>query len=244
MIDKVTEYAKSVVEGKVIAGTPHIQACQRHLRDLERQNTVNFPYHWDIKKANRIIEYAETLTIAEGEEPVQVKLKGFQAFDLGCRFGWLNQKNKRRFRRSYISKARQNGKSFENGIIGTYIGGFGGYNYGKLFTVATKKRQAKIAWEEMEKFIKADEDLNEKFKIYEYKSLIRALETQCTIEALSREGGLDDGFRGIFISVDEIHQHKDNKIYKALYNGTRALDETLVSMITTRGDKLNSFCYF
>ena len=27
-----------------------------------------------------------------------------------------------------------------------------------------------------------------------------------------------------------------------MYNGTRALDETLVSMITTRGDNLNSFC--
>ncbi len=243
MIDRVTEYARAVVAGKVIAGTPHIQACQRHLRDLERQNTEEFPYHWDIKRANRILEYAEMLTIAEGEEPIQVKLRGFQDFDLGCRFGWLNQKNKRRFRRSYISKARQNGKSFENGIIGTYVAGFGGYNYGKLFTVATKKRQAKIAWEEMAKFIQADEDLSEKFKVYDYKSLIRALETQCTIEALSREGGLDDGFRGIFISVDEIHQHKDNKIYKALYNGTRALDETLVSMITTRGDKLNSFCY-
>jgi phage terminase large subunit-like protein len=76
----------------------------------------------------------------------------------------------------------------------------------------------------------------------DYKSVIEALETYCTIEALSREGGLEDGFRAIFASVDEIHQHKDNKIYKALYNGTRALDETLVSMITTRGDKLNSFC--
>jgi phage terminase large subunit-like protein len=53
---------------------------------------------------------------------------------------------------------------------------------------------------------------------------------------------LDDGFRSIYASVDEIHQHKDNKIYKALYNGTRSLDETLVSMITTRGDNLNSFC--
>ncbi len=41
----------------------------------------------------------------------------------------------------------------------------------------------------------------------------------------------------------EIHQHKDNKIYKALYNGTRSLPETLVSMITTRGFDLNSFCY-
>ena len=90
------------------------------------------------------------------------------------------------------------------------------------------------------KFITIDPDLNEYFSIKDYKSVIEALETYCTIEALSKEAGLDDGFRSIYSSIDEIHQHKDNKIYKALYNGTRALPETLVSMITTRGDKLKS----
>ena len=94
----------------------------------------------------------------------------------------------------------------------------------------------------MSKFITIDPDLSTYFDVKDYKSVIEAVTTHCTIEALSREGGLEDGFRAIYASVDEIHQHKDNKIYKALYNGTRALDETLVSMITTRGDKLNSFC--
>lgn len=241
--DRATEHANKVVSGKIVAGTLHKLACQRHLNDLKKQNTEEFPYYYDPEKANRIISYAETLTIAEGEEPKPVKLIEEQVFDLGVTFGWYKTKNnKRRFRRRYKSVARQNGKTFENGIMGTYIGGFSGYNYGKLFTVATKKRQSRLAWEEMAKFINIDEDLNEKFLVQNYKSLITALDTNCTIEALSREAGLDDGFRSIFSSIDEIHQHKDNKIYKAIYNGTRALPETLVSMITTRGDKLNSFC--
>lgn len=241
--DRVTEYAHKVVAGKVVAGELHILACKRHLNDLKRQRTEEFPYYYDPAKAMEVIEYAETLTIAEGSEPRSVVLIDSQAFDIGCTFGWLKVSNdKRRFRRRYKSMARQNGKTFENGILGTFIGGFGGYNYGKLFTAATKKRQARLAWEEMSKFITVDPDLNEFFEVKDYKSLIEAVNTHCTIEALSREGGLEDGFRAIFASVDEIHQHKDNKIYKALYNGTRALDETLVSMITTRGDKLNSFC--
>lgn len=241
--DRVTEYAHKVASGKVVAGELHVLACKRHLNDLKRQRTDDFPYYYDPVKAMEIIEYAETLTIAEGSAPKPVKLIDSQAFDLGCTFGWFKvSNNKRRFRRRYKSMARQNGKTFENGIMGTYIAGFGGYNYGKLFTAATKKRQSRLAWEEMSKFITVDPDLNEYFKVMDYKSTIEALETHCTIEALSREGGLEDGFRAIYASVDEIHQHKDNKIYKALYNGTRALDETLVSMITTRGDKLNSFC--
>lgn len=241
--DRVTEYACKVASGKVAAGELHVLACKRHLNDLKRQRTDDFPYYYDPAKAMEIIDYAETLTIAEGSEPRPVKLIDSQAFDLGCTFGWFKvSNNKRRFRRRYKSMARQNGKTFENGIMGTYIAGFGGYNYGKLFTAATKKRQSRLAWEEMSKFITVDPDLNEYFEVKDYKSVIEALATHCTIEALSREGGLEDGFRAIYASVDEIHQHKDNKIYKALYNGTRALDETLVSMITTRGDKLNSFC--
>lgn len=241
--DRVTEYAHRVVSGKVVAGELHILACKRHLNDLKRQKSEDFPYYYDPNKALEIIDYAETLTIAEGDAPKPVKLLDSQAFDLGCTFGWFKtSNNKRRFRRRYKSVARQNGKTFENGIMGTYIAGFGGYYYGKLFTVATKKRQARLALEEMSKFITIDPDLGEYFDIKDYKSTIEALGTFCTIEALSREAGLEDGFRSIYASIDEIHQHRDNKIYKALYNGTRALDETLVSMITTRGDNLNSFC--
>lgn len=242
-MDRATEYAEKVAIGDVPCGKLHKLACERHLKDLEKQNTKEFPYVWKPEKSENILNFAEMLTIAEGTKPKSVKLFGSQCFDLGVPMGWVKLDGNRRFRRSYESMARQNGKTFKNGIRGTYFSYATGYQYGKLFTAATKKRQARLAWEEMMKFIKSDKDLSGLFKIQEYKSLITCLLTNCTIEALSKEGGLDDGFRSVYCSVDEIHQHKDNKIYKALYNGTCSLPETLVSMITTRGFDLNSFCY-
>lgn len=243
MTDRATKHAEDVVSGRTVSGELHRLACKRHLRDLERQGTAEFPYIWRPEKSERILSFAETLTISEGAEPKPVRLFDNQCFDLGVPMGWVKPDGNRRFRRSYESKARQNGKTFSNGIRGPYIAACSGYHLGKMFTAATKKRQARLAWEEMAKFIRSDKDLDEYFKIQDYKSLITCLNTGCTIEALSREGGLDDGFRSIFCSVDEIHQHPDNKVYKALYNGTRALPETLVSMITTRGTELNSFCF-
>ncbi len=243
MRDRATAYAERVVSGDVVAGELHVQACRRHLRDLERQGTDEFPYLWVPEKSEEILDFSETLTIVEGDEPRPVRLYGCQTFDLGVPMGWVNRKGYRRFRRKYKSVARQNGKTFENGITATYLAGFGGYRFGKLFTVATKKRQARLAWEDVERFVLADGDLMECFRIQDYKSLITSWETGCTIEALSREGGLDEGFRSIYASIDEIHQHRDNKIYKAIYNGQRSLKEALTSMITTRGDELNSFCY-
>jgi len=249
-VDRVTEYAREVVrtgrypDSGRLCGELHRLACKRHLDDLKKQRTERFPYYWDVDAAERVLEFAETLTIAEGSEPKPLKLLDCQAFDIGATFGWKKTANdKRRFRRRYKSISRQQGKTMENGILGGYIAGFSGYKHGKLFTVATKKRQARLAWEETAKFIKIDPDLAELFDIKDYKSLILAKDTECTIEALSKEAGLDDGFRSIFASIDELHQHRDNGIYKAIYNGTRSLPETLVSMITTRGKKLNSFCY-
>ena len=189
--DRVTAYAAEVVRtgrypdtGK-LCGRFHILACKRHLNDLKRERTEAFPYYWDPDAAQRIIDFAETLTLAEGDAPRPLQLMGCQAFDLGATMGWMKVANgKRRFRRRYKSISRQQGKTMENGVIGGYVAGFSGYRHGKLFTVATKKRQARLAWEETAKFIKIDPDLSELFEVKDYKSMILALETECTIEAL------------------------------------------------------------
>ncbi len=236
--DPVTEYAERVCAGEVEGvGELHRMACARHLADLSRSDVV-----WDPSASNRVLDYASRLTVAEGAQPKPLRLLDCQRFDLGATFGWKRPDGNRRFRRRYKSVARQQGKTMENGIMATYIAGFSGYRLGKLFCVATKKRQSRLVWEDASRFIGADPDLAEWFDVKDYKNLITAKETGCTIEALSKEGGLDDGFRSIFSSIDEIHQHRDNRIYKAIYNGTRSLPETLVSMITTRGFDLNSFC--
>ena len=241
MSDRVTEYAKSVAAGKVVAGKLHRLACKRHLDDLDKQGTPEFPYVWDAEAATEVIDFAETLTVIEGFRPVPLKLLDGQAFDLGCTFGWKRLDGYRRFRRRYKSVARQQGKTMENGLMAAFIAAFAGYRFGSLFTVATVKKQAKLVWNEIAKFIKGDDDLSEWFDVKEYKSLILAKNTDCTIEALSRDEGILDGMRSIFSSVDELHQMKNDEIYNALYNGQRSLPESLISSITTRGANLHCF---
>lgn len=247
-MDRVTDYAQRVAGGEGVHGELHRLACARHISDLKRQGSDDFPYWWDQEASDRAIRYFETLQVIEGFGKRRVKLRDDQAFDIGCTFGWMKpgdavRQAYRRFRVRYKSVSRQQGKSFENGGMGTYVAGFSGYEYGKIFCAATKKRQSRIVWEEMQKFIEADPRLLKRFTIKDYKNLIIADKTHCTIEALSKEAGLDDGFRPIFASLDELHQMRDNSVYKALENGTRDLDETLISMITTRGFDIDSFAY-
>ncbi|CEN31026.1 putative phage terminase [[Clostridium] sordellii] len=243
-LDRVTQYAVDVVEGKIIAGRPAILACKRHLEDLEKSKLDSYKYEFDIEKANDILDFAETLIIAEGEEEIPVNLEEFQVFILGCLNGWVTKDTSyRRFRTSYVQLGRQNGKSFLNGILGTYYGAFSGYKYGQLYCTATKSDQAKIVLNEMIKFINSDEDLSEFFKVKEHDNTIIALNTNSIIRALGRDTKSIDGFRPLLGIVDEYHAHKNNQMYKLLEGGTRKMKQCLISVITTAGFELNCPCF-
>lgn len=243
-MNRVTQYALDVLEGREIAGKYVKLACQRHLDDLEKSKLAPFVYYFDEEKADRLLEYAETLTIGEGEEAEPLILAGFQAFIFGSLHGWVHKETGyRRFRSSYVQVGRQNGKSLMNGVLGTYYSNFDGYNYAQVYCTATKQDQANIVLKEMIKFIESDEDLSECFKVKEYKNTIEALVTNGVVRALGRDTESIDGFRSYLGIVDEYHKHPTNQMYKLLEGGTTKLKECLISVITTAGFDLNSPCY-
>ena len=244
-MNRVTLYAKKVLSGAIPAGRYVKLACKRHMNDLKRQGADGFPFVFDEDKANRIINFFETLYIAEGDEGNQLlKLAPFQDFILGSLYGWVHaETGYRRFRTSYIQLGRQNGKSMLNGGLGVYNSGFLGYKYAQIYCTATKQDQARIVLKEMIKMIEADEDLMEFFKIQEYKSTIEAVNTKAVIKALGRDTKSIDGFRPFLGVVDEYHQHPTDQMYRLLVGGTRKLKECLISIITTAGSNLNSPCY-
>ncbi|PGY78256.1 terminase large subunit [Bacillus cereus] len=243
-MNRVTQYALDVLEGREIAGKYVKLACQRHLDDLEKSKLTPFVYYFDEEKADRLLEYAETLMIGEGEEVEPLTLASFQAFIFGSLHGWVHKETGyRRFRSSYVQVGRQNGKSMMNGVLGTYYSNFDGYNYAQVYCTATKQDQANIVLKEMIKFIETDEDLSECFKVKEYKNTIEALVTNGVVRALGRDTESIDGFRAYLGIVDEYHKHPTNQMYKLLEGGTTKLKECLISVITTAGFDLNSPCY-
>lgn len=242
--DRVTEYARDVLSGKIIAGDAVRMACQRHIDDLESSKLAVYRYYFDVDESERIIDFAETLTIAEGEEEQQVTCYPFQCFILGSLNGWrVKDKGYRRFRTSYVQLGRQNGKSFLNGILAAYYGNFDAYKYGQIYCTATKKDQAVIVFNEIVKFIESDEELTECFKVHEHNSTIDCLLTHSVIRALSGDTKSIDGFRPLLGIVDEYHAHRNNQMYKLLEGGIKKMKSALISVITTAGFDLKSPCF-
>lgn len=250
IIDRCTQYAVDVIEGRENAGEYVKLACQRHLDDLEKSKAAPYIYYFDVEQSERIINFAEELVIAEGDEEQPVECYPFQCFILGSLNGWRKKNadpksgvHHRRFRTSYVQLGRQNGKSFINGILAAYYGNFDRYKYGQIYCAATKQEQANIVLKEIIKFINSDDELGAWFKVHEHSNSIDCLLTHSVIKALSGDTKSADGLRPYLGIVDEYHAHKTNQIYKLFEGGIKKLKSALISVITTAGFDLKSPCY-
>lgn len=240
-MDRTTEYAKLVVKGKKIAGRKEYLACERHLQDLKKKN---FDYKFNKELAEKAINIINELVIGEGEEQQKLSTRGFQNFIIGSLFGWVKKKTKeRRFREAYIQVGRQNGKSILSGAMANLFATFSGYKLGRIFCAATKQEQANIVWDEIAKFIRSDNDLQEMYKITEHERTIKSFVTGNVIKSLGRDTKSADGFRSILAICDELHAHPNNQMYKLMLDGQINVDGALTLAITTAGFNLNGFCF-
>ena len=100
--DRCTQYALVVVAGKVTAGELVKLACQRHIDDLEKAKVAPYKYYFDVQKSEEIINFAEELTIAEGEENENVTAFPFQCFILGSLNGWRTKEKSYQIGRAHV----------------------------------------------------------------------------------------------------------------------------------------------
>lgn len=240
MIDRTTAYAKLVVSSKRLAGKTEFLCCKRHLGDLKNKD---LEYIFDAKEAEKHINIANMLSIAEGYETKPLVTRGFQNFIIGSIFGWRKKHSKeRRYREAYVQIARQNGKSFLAGEISNDFCTFSGYQHGRIFCTATKQDQANIVWDEIRKFIESDEELTELYRIREHDRTIMSRLTGTVIKAIGRDTKSADGFRSILAVVDEYHAHPTEQMYKLMHDGQKRVDGALTFAITTAGFDTNGPC--
>ena len=148
MLQQYHRYIDAVLSGKVLTCKYVRLAVERQVRDLERQESEDFPYYFDAQKAGLTLATVKLLRHNSGEwmkKPFQ--LQDFQAFRFAVLFGWMRKDNhKRRFRRAYIEVARKQGKSEEAAAVGNIGLHFDGEGAPEIFSAATTRDQAKIVF--------------------------------------------------------------------------------------------------
>lgn len=238
----VDAYALDVVNGVVPAGKYHRLSCKRHLEDRQREHTPGFPYRFVWAQADRFLKFASLMKHYKGRQFANTPFTPTpcQVFRLGSIFGWRHaQTGLRRFTTAYNEVPRKQGKSFEEAVVSIYCTFFEGEAGAEGYCIATKEKQAKIAFDSAKKLVKSS-GLSARIKVN--AANLHRLSTESKLEPLGSDSDTTDGLNPHFVGVDELHAFKNRGLLDVMESATGARLNPLIFQITTAGDDPVSVC--
>jgi len=241
-LEQFDQYVDDVLAGRVVAGELIKQACKRHLRDVKRSKTKKFRYRLSedhINDAVRFFRILEHTTGSYDGEPFE--LYPWQIFCVGSLLGWVDKKSGfRRFRQGLIEVGRGNGKSPLAAGLGLklYAADYPVEPRAVAYSVATKRDQAKIIFEETKRFVSRSEPLGKMIRTLQHNLFIPANHSR--FEPISSEGKTADGLIPHVVLLDEFHawQHEHRTLWDRLVTGMSKGGrlQPMLLIVTTAGD--------
>ena len=247
----VSIYAKQVVSGKLhdMCCPMEIAACARHLRDLERQGTDDFPYVFDTTRADRILKFFGQCIQHRGiyaGKPIE--LQPWQVFDNGCLYGWVHKDTGlRRFNRTINVRSRGTAKSTENAVKGLYhmtADAFYPPYHPELAVfdqspevecVAVDKDQAKRVLSDAKKIAERTPALAKRLFIPLSNPIVHKTRSGW-MRALSSDTKNKDGLASSYFCVDEYEGHPTSTLYDLGLSSLGKRAQPLLDCIMTAGD--------
>ena len=248
-VEKALRYVREVVGGKRLACQWVRLACQRHLDDLARSKRKDFPYRFDIAKAERACRFAELLPHVKGHWASpnstgtgKIVLEPFQCFERVSLFGWVEKATGfRRFREAYIERPRKNAKSTDAAITGLYCLVADGEFGAEVYSGATSEKQAWEVFRPAKQMVERTPEFQEAYGAQPNAKSITVLETGGRFEPIIGKPG--DGSSPSCSITDEYHEHPDPTQYDTMVTGMGARQQPLALIITTAGENIDSPCY-
>ena len=216
--DRTSDYARRVLEGKVVAGKYVIAACERHLRDL--RDGAKRGLHFDVEAANHaIMFYPSVLSVTAGMKAgLPFELLEWMLFCAGSLFGWKRNTGRLRFRHGWLETGKGQAKSPFIAATGLYCVGFRGVPRAEGYTIAWDKDQANIMFKDAVAMCRAPiPDMGEATLESTEKVIIRGTldnawkiefpDTNSKFQSLANGENIS-GPRPCFVGADEIHEFK------------------------------------
>lgn len=252
-VDRANAYAADVASGRIPACRLTVLACRRHLDDLDRAAAADpaFPYRFDRAAGNRICDWVEMFPHVKGSwaksrNPVErrIRLEDWQCFVLAAAFGWLHaDTGLRRFTTVYIEVPRKNAKTTLSAPVALYMLTADGEQGAELVAAATKKDQARIAFQIAHTMARKVEDFRLEFGVTVRAHSIMCLENESKFEAIDSRSTTQDGANLHFCLNDELHAWKDRGLYEVLDTAMGSRDQPMMWNITTAGADSSGICY-
>jgi len=191
---------------------------------------------FDHGRANRPIEFIESFAKhSKGEWAGQpVKLELFQKAYISALFGFVDSETGfRQYKETMFLCGRKNGKSTLLSGLALYMLMGDGEGGSECYSIATKKDQAKIVFDEAHNMVRQSPALSKHIRKRKMDLYFSALMSK--FQALGKDSGTLDGLNAHLIIVDELHGIKDRGLYEVMQQSQSARRQPLLIMITTAG---------
>ncbi|WP_240078121.1 terminase large subunit [Enterococcus gallinarum] len=229
-----TWYAERLIDGSILASKENIQAAKRHLMDLKRQGTEEFPWVFDEEKGHRPIRFIEDNCKPTEGDFDRFILQPWQHFVIGSMFGWVHKDSGiRRFREALTFVGRKNGKTSLISGLSAYMLGYDGEQGANVYVLANAKDQASILFDKTKEMVKQSPRLDKKYK--PQRSVIKDEATFSKMEARASDSKKLDGLNTHFAIFDEIHEFVDFKLINVIKKSRGTRKQPLINYITTAG---------
>lgn len=242
------QYCRDVVEGRIFVCGYVTKACQRHLDDLKRQSTPAFPYRFDPDTGNKVCRFMEQFRIFEGPLTGQnIDLMAWQCFLIVSLFSWLcdggDRDGKRRFRRTYIEVPRGNSKSVTASLIALWMLACDGEGGAQVVAAGTSRDVAKIVFGAAQEVAKREAEFMKALGVEVLAHTIIQKRTASRFWPLSADSKTSDGLSIHASIIDELHLHKDRRLFDSLETGLGKRAQSLGFYITTAGFDTSGVAY-
>ena len=230
----VKEYYNRIKSGEIITSRRVEAVYSRLIAEMEA-DSADFPYYFDEDAGERPILFIETFCKqSQGTIGAPLELELFQKAFIQALFGWLERDTGyRRFRETMFLCGRKNGKSTLLSGIALYMLIADYEGAAEIYSVATKKDQAKKVLTEAVNMVKQSPELRAVVK--KRRNDIYFPATSSVFEALASDSNTLDGLNSHAVIIDELHAIRDRNLYEVMKQSTSSRRQPLVVMITTAG---------
>lgn len=243
----IEKYYKFLLDNPDKANHKVLVTYKKLVDDLKKPQEVSFfneiteeyethTYVFDEKKASRPIEFIERFCKhSKGKWAGQpVKLELWQKALIQAAFGFVDQETRlRKYRKVLFFVARKNGKSTLDSGLSLYMLTKDDEGGAEVYSVATKRDQAKIVWDESKRMIKKSPALAKRCRC-----LVGGIyydRTESFMKALASDSNSLDGLNTHFGVADEVHAWKDKNLLDVIYDSMSAREQPMLFESSTMG---------
>lgn len=228
----VLEYWEAIQSGEIVSNK--VRKVYEGL--AARINAPSGVWVFDNAKANHAVNFIERYCKHSkgkmGGKPFLLDL--WQKALVAAAFGFIHKETGlRQYTEVLLIVGRKNGKSTLAAALGLYMMVADGEAGAEVYSVATKKDQAKVIWNEARSMARKSPALSRRIKTLVAE--IKAEKYDAVFKPLASDSDTLDGLNVHGGFIDELHAIKDKNLYDVIADGTSSREQPMIFITSTAG---------